>query len=497
VRNVVLISIDSLRADHLALYGYPRQTTPNLAALLERRGGTVYLNATAVSPSCHPSHTAMLTGLYPQEVGVPWCGEDLIVKWSDFDEPEELAELESYQTALRAQPPALRMKKLSAVRNWLVIPPTQPTLGSVLRQAGFRAFGAASIWTITSRFGYAAGFDRFVDDMPEYYGPRSLTWLLRDTMHSQRRQIGARTVDAAIAELAGLGRDQRFFFFLNLADAHVPYDARGTGVWNDGSPDRPRLEAWWRRRYPAAGWERARKQMMGPKGFLLDRYDDAIRYVDAQIGRLVDALAARGALDRTLLVVTADHGDSFGQHSYPSEGQSHRLFFEHSVFVWEETQHVPLIVLAPGDAPGVRTRELDVSQVDLEPTILAALGLASAAEPGPGRDLAQLPDRPRIVYFLTFGRGQPGLLSQSRLDYPRFIGLRRGSLKFFVDRERFRSQVEGTCYLFNLANDPDELHNLCPERPEEAERLRALLVDWYTRSTSGRRPAPATAVPPG
>jgi arylsulfatase A-like enzyme len=491
-RNAILISIDSLRADHLALYGYPRETTPRLDALLARRGGAVYRRATAVSPSCHPSHAAMLTGLYPQEVGVPWCGEDLIVNWSDLEQPDQRAELERYQEELRSQPTTLRRKKLSAVRNWLTIPADQPTVEGILRAAGFRTFGAVSIWTLQARFGYAHGFDRFVDDLPEYYGPRSLTWLLRDTMGSQRRRTSAATVDDAIRYLRGLGAGERYFLFLNLADAHVPYAPRGDATWTSGSPDHPAMERFWSRRYPPGLWARARREMTSPQGFLLDRYDDAIHQVDAQLGRLFDELERRGDLDRTLLIVTADHGDAFGQHPYLSATQAHRLFFEHSVYVWEETEHVPLVVLAPGAAGKVGYRGVNVSQVDFAPTLLAGLGLADRAAPGPGAPLDTLPDAPRAVYFLTFGRGRPGLLSDVRLGYPKFVGVRHGDLKFFVDRERFRHAAEGRCFLYDLAADPDELHNLCPERPQQAERLRAELVAWYSRSTANRA-APASA----
>lgn len=506
-RNAILISIDSLRADHLSLYGYPRETTPALTALLERRGGTVYRNATAVSPSCHPSHTAMLTGLYPQEVGVPWCGEDLIVKWSDFEEPEDLAGIERYQESLRNQPPALRQKKLSAVRNWLAIPESQETLGGLLRANGFHSAGAVAIWTLAARFGYGTGFERYVDAMPEYYGPASLAWLLRDVMGSQRRQSAAATIDAAISTISefapgsgtgaaeGPGREGRFFLFLNLADTHVPYDGRGETLPGESSEDRAAMESRWARRYGRDGWSRARREMSGPDGLLLDRYDLAIRHTDREIARLVDALAARGLLDDTLIVITSDHGDSFGQHPYLAANRARRLFFEHSLYVWEETQHVPLIVLAPGMPAGARYREVNVSQVDLKPTILAALGLAGVGEPGPGSDLAMLREEPRAVYFLTFGRGQPGLLSQTRLDFPRYIGLRRGSLKFFVDRERFRDAKEGSCFLFDLASDPDELVNLCGERPAEALQLRSILVDWYRHSTSVRTPAGRRASP--
>ena len=70
LKNVVLISLDSVRADHLSVYGYPRRTTPVIEAFLEEHGGIVFDKMSAVAPSCHPSHTTILSGLYPQQTGV-------------------------------------------------------------------------------------------------------------------------------------------------------------------------------------------------------------------------------------------------------------------------------------------------------------------------------------------------------------------------------------------------------------------------------------------
>jgi arylsulfatase A-like enzyme len=485
-RNAVLIAIDSLRADHLELYGYPRATMPALTALLDRRGGTVYRRATAVSPSCHPSHTSMITGLYPQEVGVPWCGEEVIASWSDLQEPEDVAALERFQAELRSQPPPLREKRISAVANWLAIPAAQETLGTRMRRGGLRTGAAVSIWTIQARFGYGAGFDRYVDVLPDYYGPRSLTWLLRDTMGSQRRQRGAVTVGAAIDFLRDLDDGERFFLFLHLGDTHVPYTAWSSAIWSARSPDREAVERAWSSRYPDGRWPRARRAMSESGALLLDRYDTAIRYVDDQLGRLFAELEDRGRLDDTLILLTSDHGDSFGQHVYLSATQQRRLFFEHSVYVWEETQHVPFVVLAPDDPPGVRYRDVNVSHVDVAPTLLAGVGLAGSGRDGPGAPVGELAEGPRTVFYLTFGRGRPGLLTGVSFDFPKFVGFRRGGLKFFVDRERFRDPDAGRCFLYDLDRDPYELDDLCDQDEREAARMRELVVRWYTTSAAAR-----------
>ncbi len=105
-------------------------------------------------------------------------------------------------------------------------------------------------------------------------------------------------------------------------------------------------------------------------------------------------------------------------------------------------------------------------------------------------DLLTTKDRPRNVYFLTFGRGKPGLLKKGSLNFPTFIGFRRGDIKFVVDQNRFKSPRKGRCFLFDLEADPDELVNQCdfdhPEIEERVLRYRSRLVDWYSASVAER-----------
>lgn len=99
--HAVIISIDSLRADHLPMYGYPRMTTPFLARLVEEGRARVFERFTAVAPSCNPSHSTMLTGLYPQQIGLPLCGEDLVFKHADAEDEDQIREVMEYQSLLR------------------------------------------------------------------------------------------------------------------------------------------------------------------------------------------------------------------------------------------------------------------------------------------------------------------------------------------------------------------------------------------------------------
>lgn len=491
VRNLIVVSIDSLRADHLPAYGYPRETTPELDRRIVAGAAVVFARATAVTASCHPSHTSMLTGLFPQQVGVPGCGEDLLLEEAADDEPGDPDD----PSTVPEHPPALARKKLSAVMNWLSIPEGQETLATFLQGRGFRTGGFVSIWTITRRFGYERGFDVFDDRLPEYYGPKGAGWIVRELLRANRRQVGAVTVDRALEFLDEVPRDRRFFVFIHLADTHVPYATRDVGPFEAGVDARRKVEAAWEARYADATLERAMSRMHrdGPD-FLLDRYDRAIRYTDRELGRLFDWLERTEHGADTLVIVTSDHGDSMGQHFYLSERYRDRLFFEHSVNVWEETQHVPLVLFDPALSSAPRIERRNASHVDIVPTVLRRLGFdAGSFGAGglPGRDLLEPGTEPRTVFFLTFGRGEPGLTRPLLPDFPKFIGFRRDDLKFFVDRERFRSSDRGSCFLYDLTADPDELRNLCdrPAGADVANSYRNLLVDWYGRSVGGRRSA--------
>jgi arylsulfatase A-like enzyme len=225
----------------------------------------------------------------------------------------------------------------------------------------------------------------------------------------------------------------------------------------------------------------------------LDAYDRSIRYLDSLLEKLFDRLRDRGLLEDTFVIVMADHGESFGQHPYLSQVRARRPFFEHSVYVWEETQRVPLIIHDPGRHRAAERIATAASTIDVVPTVVGRLGLDArdfGVGPLPGIDLlAGPPERePRRVYYLTFGRGRPGVLQDVLMDFPRFIGFREGDLKFFVNRERFKHADQGRCFLYDLARDPDEHHNLCDGDVDRARvrRFRHELVSWYNATIEPR-----------
>jgi choline-sulfatase len=275
--NILLITLDTVRADRIGAYGYAKASTPVLDRLA--REGARFADATTQAPLTGPAHAAILTGLYPARIGV----RD------------------------NATTP---------------VPEATTTAAELFKARGYRTAAFVGAFILTSPYGFAQGFDTFDADFPGYADSEKL---------QVQRRAGA-VVDAALAWLAGpAGPGTRpFFAWVHLYDAHAPYD-------------------------PPAPFD-AR--------FKASPYDGEIAYMDASIGRLVSALEAGGRLDRTIVAVVADHGESLGEH-----GEQ-----EHGMFLYEGALRIPWIVRLPGRAHAGRTIAEQVRAIDLLPTIAALAG---------------------------------------------------------------------------------------------------------------------------
>ena len=282
--NVILITLDTLRADHLGVYGYARAQTPNIDRWAEK--STVFLNATATVPLTLPAHSSIMTGTYPFVHGVRDNGGFYLEEKS-------------------------------------------VTLAETLKTAGFQTGGFVSAFVLDRRWGIAQGFQHFFDNFElSKFKMLSLDSVQRD---------GKETVDEAVKWL-----DQKsnapFFLWIHLYDPHTPYD-----------PPEP-----------------FRSEFKGTGAFGL--YDGEIAYTDNLVGRIHDYLETNKLLNTTLVVLTADHGESLGQHQESG----------HGFFIYDATMHVPLIIWAPGEMP--RTVEDQVRSIDIFATICDAARVAAPPE---------------------------------------------------------------------------------------------------------------------
>ncbi len=309
--NVLLITIDTLRSDHVGAYGHDRDTTPNLDRLATE--GVRFANASSVSSWTLPGHASLLTGLYPAEHGV--------------------------------------------VSDHNALPPSAVTLAEIFQERGYETYAAVSHVYLTSRWGFAQGFDALDDRVAE---------------GSPHRPVASRIVDSALGWLSARNDTERpFFAWLHIFDPHwdysppSPWDTRFDGEYTgsmtgDYSSMRPYIKALATREKPP--------ELSGRDvEHLLALYDGEIAYADHHVGRLLDRLGATGELDDTLIVFTSDHGEEFMEHG-SLEG--------HQWTLYDEVVQVPFMMRFPDGRHAGAVVDRPVSTVTAAGTILDALGIA-------------------------------------------------------------------------------------------------------------------------
>ncbi len=377
--DILLISIDSLRADHLSSYGYERPTSPRLDALAA--SGLRFTHSNATSSWTLPSHLSMLTGLWPTQHQV--IEDDLV---------------------------------LSAE-----VPLIQEALGAV----GFQTAAFVSSWYVSAHYGFNRGFSVFRDD-----------GLSLDT-NLQHPVNASAIVDRTLEWAGALPKGKPAFVFLHLYDVHYPY--LPPKPYDEAFDQPPNLVDL---RYTTYKYFLKHRIGRGRMTHIVAQYDESIRWVDAEIGRLLDAW------DRpATVIVTADHGEEFGErHSW---GHGHTLY--------AEQLRVPLLVAGPGIAPAVRDEP--VSSIDLAPTIAA---LAAVTFVGQGVDLrGQVPARALLAETSRFRTAR--------------LSIEEAGWRLDLDLERGRRR------LYDQTTDPKEKKNLSGVHPERVQSLEHAL--WAALGT--------------
>jgi arylsulfatase len=336
---LLLVTLDTTRVDHLSAYGYPRGTTPGLAALA--RQSVRYDRAWSTSAWTLPAHASLFTGLYPSSHG------------ARFDSAGDAV------LGTRVRMPIAQWVRAGALA------PEHTTLAERLAAAGYRT-GAfvAGPWLHRS-FGLLQGFDTKDDAVSGFAG-----------------RPADEVTDRATAWLEDLSSEpaRPWFLFVNYFDPHAPY-APPPGYDDlprakDPVPDVDAVVAGTR---PLTGDERQ---------ILVDRYDGEIRFMDHHLGRLLRAVRAAPGGERALIVVTADHGEAFGEGGRMG----------HTYWLGEEILRVPLLVRHPDGRGAGTVSTAPVSLVDLLPLVSAELGL-----PAP-EDVDGVPPGERRVAFAELSR---------------------------------------------------------------------------------------------
>lgn len=373
--DVLLITIDTLRADAVGAYGHAGNPTPWIDRLAA--AGIRFDAAHAQAPLTLPSHTTILTGRYPFAHGV---------------------------------------RDNAGFR----LPTSIPTLATWLHAQGYRTGAFVSAFPLDERFGLARGFDIY-DDRVSTVGRAAFL---------EPRRDGRETVAHARAWLDA-AHAQPSFCWVHIFEPHYPY-----------APPEPFASR-----------------------FAGDPYEGAVAAADAALAPLLAPVLNRPG-DRTIVVLTGDHGESLGEHGEAT----------HGIFAYESTLRVPLVIRAPG-AFSAGTVGTEARHVDVAPTILDLLAIDLPGDLD-GRTLRRQPDAPasETTYFEAlsgaFNRGWAPLR-----------GVIRGRLKY-IDLP--------IPELYDLSTDPGEMHNLASGRSADVQRLKRVL-DAYPSGPEDPRAEPADA----
>jgi arylsulfatase A-like enzyme/tetratricopeptide (TPR) repeat protein len=374
--NVLLITLDTTRADHLPAYGYKGVSTPGLDRLAA--DSVIFDDAIAHAPLTLPSHTSLLTGQLPIAHGV--------------------RDNEGY-----------------------FVDPKIPTLAEILKAKGYATSAFVSAFVLDSQWGLARGFDTYFDEFNQFQEVN------RDLVQRRAEETGA----AAERWLTTAG-GKPFFCWIHFYDPHDPYD-----------PPEPFAS-----RYAA------------------NRYDGEIAYMDSAIDRLLAKITELKLDDRTLVVVTGDHGEGLGEH-----GES-----THGMFLYRTTLHVPLLIRIPG---GASRHVADVVRhVDVAPTILDLLGLPVA----PSMQGASL-----LPVIAGTERGGRTAYSES-LYAQRHFGW--SPLQSLTDKTYDLIQSPKP-ELFDHVNDRGQTRNLISPKSATAESMKEQLDELV--ASLGRTDLPAAA----
>ncbi len=419
--NLILIVIDALRADHLGCYGYPRETTPHLDALANE--GIRFEECYAPVSWTKPSVASLMTSLYPGVHGAVRAGDSL---------PGEVV-----------------------------------TLAELLRAAGWTTAGFITNPHLKSIYNFNQGFDLFDDSLTRdkiyEIAIRQLVFypLLRafsGKNFNLTDRDRANLVNRKVFSWLEREKDSDFFAYIHYMDPHAPYNPPGK----------------YREMFPAVSGNEVSRTV--------SLYDGEIRFVDNAVGELLERLKALGIYQRTVILVTADHGEAFGEHGD----------FGHGHTIYQDQLRVPLIIKCPSCPPALAISS-PVSTLDILPTLLDLMNLhpdpaaAGVSLMGMIKENEPIAAKDSDLYFdLENFNGSAiiwGVIKAGRWKYIRtgkspLRGIKR----------------DGEEELYDLKVDPGEINNLLRQKTEMMEILRKKLDNF--RERFGRKNITTPAVEP-
>ncbi|MHA1711770.1 MAG: sulfatase family protein [Candidatus Freyarchaeota archaeon] len=405
--NCMLIVVDTLRADHLGCYGYFRDTSPNIDRLA--REGVLFKDMHATAIATGPGFTSIITGLSP-------------IHHHFYLTPFNIPNLIDFDDSI-------------------------PTLPELIQDL----IGGYTTVAIDNLINFASHMDQFV---------RGFEFYINVTRSSKpvHAEVRGDQVNRRLTPWLRNHKDEKFFAFVHYWDPHTPYNQpeefRRIFRHEPGRLDDLEVKT-----APAGyryvpGWGRV-GELWEPDPEegkpTIDLYDGEIRFVDSLIGEVVETLEEIGIADKTLVIITADHGEQLGQHGRYDHGGLH-----------EPVIHIPLIMWAPDILPSGKIIEGYVQQTDIAPTILSILGAEKSKLPAfDGESLLPIIEGEKKAREEIFVEEDEG--------HRAFI---QGKWKYILD---YFSQTEE---LYNLDDDPMEVINLASKEKERTRSMRERLFKW-------------------
>jgi arylsulfatase A-like enzyme len=434
--NVIFISLDTLRADHVFCYNkIKKQTSPNIDKIAKE--GYIFEKAYSTTSWTLPAHASMMTGLFPSSHN---------------------ADRSDQQTFRRPLNP---------------LPQSAKTLAEVLSDNGYLTAGVISVPLLSSAFGMDQGFQYYDEKMDPFEDFKFLylneySMLIKVLKFTKIINKDYADGQKRVTEVNAKGlkwiennkdRNEPFFFFLHYFEPHYvyeppnPYDLRDDGSKIDYFLEMETLNH--------GLFSLSRSGIED----LVTLYDGEIEYLDHHLGKLFDTLKQWGILDNTLLIITSDHGESFNEHEVWTHGN--RLY--------QEQIHVPLIVRYPKLVPAnhIDTKNI-VQLVDLMPTILDVLKIP-IPEYIQGRSLLPIFQNESDLRFnMAFAELKPDIIWKSKNS--RFghgiMAIIRGEWKYILPDT-------GMEELYNIDIDPFENQNLASNEMNLTKELRSILLTWH------------------
>ena len=417
--NLLLIAIDTLRADRLGCYGYPKPTSPTMDQLASQ--GVRFANCFSQSNCTTPGFATIFSGLYPISHGVVELGGDL-------DDPEGC-----------------------------------PWLPRILKEHGYRT---VSVSNLPSKDFFRNGYDE---------------WELWDKDHPVIKALGDKPTRSqlyfaqAMALLEEL-RDRKFFLFVHSWDPHTPYQPpEEFNVFYQGKdpkdPANRSLETF--RKGALGNWFESwtgLKNVAHPgitdAEYFAALYDAEVRTADFHVSELLARLDELGLAENTIVVLTSDHGETLTEPNNFICGQ--QCFYGH-LNLYDPDIHIPLIIRAPGKVPESTLVEELVQQIDIAPTILDLLDIKHDADFDGISLLPAIEGQPTYDYIFTLEN-----------TYQRRRAVRSKTWKYMEILDGHLKSVP-RAELYHLESDPDELMNVVDLEPEIADQMQLELDRWVQR----------------